>query len=350
MKKLFINVFLIGFLSVSLNASNDMVLKETIWGNISPKSVVHSGDGLFFAQNMMYRHTLTVYNRDFKLVKTISDKIKLSDYGFSEYEGDYKGSPVEIAFSHNGKYAWTSNYKMYGKGFDNPGNDKGTPEGNFDKSFLYKINTKTFEIENIVKVGAVPKYVAVTPDDKYVLVTNWCDYDMSVVDTETNKVVKTVYLGRFPRGIEISADSKTAYVAVMGSYNIAVVDLESYSVKFLTGIGRSPRHLCLHPDGKYLYATINGEGKVAKIDLETEKVTHKIETGDAPRSMVLSGDGKYLFVVNYLSDSMSKVDAETMKVIQTVKTNERPIGITYDNEKNQVWVACYRGSIMIFQN
>ncbi|MFO8066359.1 MAG: cytochrome D1 domain-containing protein [Bacteroidales bacterium] len=350
MKKVFINVILIFVLSISLNASNDMVLEKTIWGNISPKSVVHSGDGLFFAQNMMYRHTLTVYNRDFELVKTISDKIKLSDYGFSEYEGEYNGAPVEIAFSHNGKYAWTSNYKMYGKGFDNPGNDKGTPEGNFDKSFLYKINTKSFEIENIVKVGAVPKYVAVTPDDRHVLVTNWCDYDMSVVDTETNKVVKTVYLGRFPRGIEISADSKTAYVAVMGSYDIGVVDLDDYSVKFMKGIGRSPRHLCLHPDGKYLYATLNGEGKVAKIDLETEKVIHKIETGDAPRSMVLSGDGKYLYVVNYLSDSMSKVDAETMKVIQTVKTKERPIGITYDNEKNQVWVACYRGAIMIFQD
>ena len=350
MKKSIIYLFFAVFTTVSFASDNEMLLKKTIWGNISPKSVVHSGAGLFFAQNMMYRNTLTVYNRDFDLVKTIPDNVRLSDYGFDQYKGMYKGAPVEIAFSHDGKYAWASNYRMSGQGFTNPGNDRGTPEGNFDKSFVYKINTETFEIENVIKVGAVPKYVAVTPDDKYVLVTNWCDYNMSVIDTETEKVVKTVHLGRFPRGIEVTADSKTAYVAVMGSYDIAVVNLENFSHRFMTGVGRSPRHLCLHPDGKYLYATLNGEGKVAKIDLETERVLHKIETGDAPRSMVLSDDGKFLYVVNYFSDSMSKVDAETMEVIQTVATNERPIGITYDKDTKQVWVACYRGSIMIFQD
>ncbi len=350
MKKKILSLLLILFACSALLASEEMTLKKTIWGNISPKSVVHSGDGLFFAQNMMYRNTITVYNRNFELVKTISDEIKLSDYGVEGYTGTHKGSPVEVAFSHDGRYAWVSNYRMSGSGFNNPGNDRGTPEGEFDQSYVYKINTETFDIENIVEVGAVPKYVAVSPDNKYVLVTNWCDYNMSVIDAESDEVVETIYLGRFPRGIEISQDSKTAYVAVMGSYNIAVVNLEDFSVRYMTGIGRSPRHLCLAPDGRYLYATLNGEAKVAKIDLETETVLRKIETGDAPRSMVLSDDGKFLYVVNYFSDTMSKVDAETMEVLQTVETNERPIGITYDKKNNQVWVACYRGSIMIFQD
>lgn len=36
-------------------ATSTMTLVKTIHGNISPKSVVHSGNGLFFAQNMMYK-------------------------------------------------------------------------------------------------------------------------------------------------------------------------------------------------------------------------------------------------------------------------------------------------------
>jgi hypothetical protein len=53
----------------------------TISGDISPKSVVASDDGLFFAQNMMYRHTITVYDRNFELVKTIGDQVRLEEFG-----------------------------------------------------------------------------------------------------------------------------------------------------------------------------------------------------------------------------------------------------------------------------
>ena len=38
-------------------------LRGVITGNISPKSVESSGGGLVSAQNMMYRHTVTVYDR-----------------------------------------------------------------------------------------------------------------------------------------------------------------------------------------------------------------------------------------------------------------------------------------------
>lgn len=74
-----------GYLNIARDrvktATSTMTLVKTIRGDISPKSVVHSGKGLFFAQNMMYNHTITVYDRPFNLVKTITDRVKLSDYG-----------------------------------------------------------------------------------------------------------------------------------------------------------------------------------------------------------------------------------------------------------------------------
>ena len=54
---------------------------ETITGDISPKSVVASGTGLVFAQNMMYTHTVTVYDRDGELVTTIPDAVDLVAFG-----------------------------------------------------------------------------------------------------------------------------------------------------------------------------------------------------------------------------------------------------------------------------
>ena len=327
-----------------------MKLKKTISGNISPKSVVSSGTGLFFAQNMMYSHTITVYDREHNLVKTIPDAVNLSKYGYSKFKGNYRGAPVETSFSHDGKYAWVSNYQMYGPGFNNPGSDQCSPSQKTDKSFLYRINTETLKIEKVIQVGSVPKYVATAPDNRLVLVSNWCSWDLSVVDTEKNRETKRIPLGRYPRGIVVDATSDKAYVAVMGSEDIAKVDLEDFSVGWLKNIGHSPRHLNLDPSGEYLYTTLNGEGRIAKIDLSTGKVLKKVVTGNAPRSMVISDDGQQLYVVNYNSNTVSKVRTSDMKVLQTVNVGASPIGITYDPQTREVWVACYSGSIMVFQD
>ncbi|MBW3584310.1 MAG: peptidoglycan-binding protein [Cyanobacteria bacterium 0813] len=332
------------------NTQGKMTLTKTIYGNISPKSIVYSGAGLFFAQNMMYRHTITVYDRNFNLVKTIPDTVNLSKFGFSKFKGNYKGSPVEAAFSTDGKYAYVSNYKMYGSGFRNPGTDRCSPAAKHDQSFLYRINTQNLKIEKVIPVGAVPKFNAVSPDNRFALASNWCSWDLSVVDTNKNLEVERVKLGAYPRGIVVTPDSKNAYVAIMGSSNIAKVNLLDFSVEWLRNIGNAPRHLTIDPNGKYLYTTLNGEGNVAKIDLKTGKVVDKVRTGKAPRSMTISDQGKLLYVVNYFSNTVSKVRTSDMKVLQTVKVNSSPIGITYDPETNQVWVACYSGSIMVFQD
>lgn len=329
---------------------SSMTLKTTIYGSISPKSVVYSGKGLFFAQNMMYSHTITVYDRQFKLVKTIPDSLNLSDYGFSKFKGSYHGSPVEAAFSIDGKYAYISNYQMYGIGFKNPGNDRCSPAGQHDPSFLYRINTETLKIEKVISVGSVPKFNAISPDNRFVLVSNWCSWDLSVIDTQKNQEIKRVKLGAYPRGIAVDANSENAYVAVMGSSDIAKVNLKNFSVDWLKSVGSSPRHLSIDPAGHYLYATLNGEGKVAKIDLKTGKVVERVATGRAPRSMAIADNGKLLYVVNYFSNTVSKIRTEDMKVLQTVNVNSSPIGITYDPQTKQVWVACYSGSIMVFQD
>ncbi|MBE9147573.1 peptidoglycan-binding protein [Coleofasciculus sp. LEGE 07092] len=328
----------------------EMTLKETISGKISPKSIVHSGQGLFFAQNMMYSHTITVYDRKYKLVKTLADTVNLEKYGYSKFTGKYQGAPVEAAFSHNGQYAWISNYQMYGSGFNKPGSDQCTSNQKTDNSFLYRVNTNSLEIDQVVEVGSVPKFVATSPDNRLVLVSNWCSWDLSVVDPEEIREIKRIKLGRYPRGIVVDSTSEKAYVAVMGSYDIAVVDLNDFSVDWLKNIGHSPRHLSIDPTGQYLYATLNSEGMVAKIDLSTGKVLKKVATGSAPRSMVISDDGQLLYVVNYHSNTVSKVRTTDMKVLQTVNTNANPIGITYDPKTRQVWVACYSGSIMVFQD
>ena len=319
--------------------------------NLQPKSIVHSGTGLFFAQNMMYRHNISVFDRQSNLVATIDDKVDLASFGINipNRSSVVRGSPVEAAFSPDAKFAYISNYAMYGNGWDPSAVD--TCQGkDRDPSFVYRVNTSSFAIDQVVLVGAVPKYLAVSPDNKYVVVSNFCSLDVSIIDVSSGKEVQRIDVGLHPRGIAITHDSSTAYVAVMGGGIIVAIDLQDFTTRTITSAGFTPRHLVLSPDSSVLYITNNKAGQIRAINPLTDTLIKSVATGTEPRTMVMSDDGLSLYVVNYQSDTMVKVRTSDMQVIQTLKTGHHPVGITYDAQLRRVWVANYTGSLWVFED
>jgi len=328
-----------------------LVRRQRITGQLTPKSVVSSPTGLVTAQNMMYSHTVSVFTPDGRLKATVDDSVDLSKFGIAGHRGVSKGAPVEAAFTHDGKHVYVSNYSMYGESFGPEGLDSCTPASAPDKSFLYRIDTTTSKIDQVIPVGAVPKYVAVTPDDRTVLVTNWCDWTMSVVDVKTAKLVATIPIGgAHPRGIAISPDSRTAFVAVMGSHRVVKVDLATRRVSTFANTGNGPRHIVISPDGTYLYVTNNNSGTVSKVDASSGQVRATVSTGQQPRSMAISSDGLAVYVVNYESSTVSKLRTSDLRQVATVSTDSHPIGIAYEPTTGSVWVACYVGSIIVFDD
>jgi YVTN family beta-propeller protein len=317
-----------------------------VGGDISPKSVVASGTGLVTAQNMMYTHTVTAYDADGNLVATVPDTVTLSEFGIDK-PGEYRGAPVEAAFTPDGRHVYVSNYAMYGPGFSE-GSDSCTPASNVPASYLYRIDTSTWTIDQVVPAGSTPKFVAVTPDAELVLATNWCSWDLTIAGVDDGAVRATLPIGRYPRGIAVSPDSTTAWIAVMGTSDIAEVELATGAIRWIRGVGRGPRQVVLSPDGTVLYATLNSEGKVAKVDLSTGQVVAKVATGSQPRSMAISGDGTALYVVNYGSDDVSKLATTDLREIQRVPSGHHPIGIAYDDSTGRVWVANYSGTIDVY--
>ena len=138
-------------------ASSKMKIIATINGNIAPKSVLSSGKGLVSAHNMMYRHSVTIYDtKKNSLLATVPDTVRLSDFGYKKYSGSYKGAPVEGAFSPDGKYLYFTNYAMYGKGFTKEGTDSCSPANGYDSSFLSRVNLTNYRIDAVYPVGSVP--------------------------------------------------------------------------------------------------------------------------------------------------------------------------------------------------
>lgn len=340
--------------------SDELTLEriDSLTADLASKSVVASGTGYFFAQNMMYRHTITVFDENEQLVATIPDSVDLAAFGFDVPSGSYQGAPVEAAFSPDGRYGYVSNYQMYGPGFGSGAGDN-CNRGEGQNSYVYRLDTALLggpgsPIDAVYEVGSVPKYLQVTPDNHYLLVTNWCSFDMSVIDLESGDLIRSIPLGRHPRGIVVSSDSKTAYATVMGGSDIAVIDLEriehsdELELGWLKGVGANPRHLVISPDNQTLYVTLNGEGTVIKVDLATGEVVDRVRTGNAPRSMAIADDGHTIYVVNYESDTMSQVRTSDFEILQSFNTAHHPIGITFDTASREVWVSAYSGVIHVY--
>ena len=319
--------------------------------DLQPKSIVASGDGLFFAQNMMYRHNVAIYDRSGANVGTIPDDIDLSEFGFDQ-STTLQGSPVEAAFTPDGKFVYVSNYKMFGSGY-NPVADDGCNRGSWDDSFVYKIDVERLEIVAVVPTGAVPKFLAVSPDGSRLVVSNWCGFDVSFIDTATDTEVARVDVGRHPRGVAIDKDSEVAYVTVMGEHRIDVLGLQSHRLlrSYDTSVsGTTPRHILLSDDDRYLYVSNHKMNMVRKIELGSGAVVGTARTGTETRTMALSDDGQSLYVVNYRDGTVSKVRTSDMEILQTVQSGVNPVGITYDADTRQVWVANYAGTLRVFND
>ena len=349
--------------AVEVLRNDELVLTPvaTIVGDLAPKSIVASGTGLYFAQNVMYKHTISVFDDTKQLVKSIDDTVDLRGFGYDVTADAYRGAPVEAAFTADGSFAFVSNYRMYGPGDDPHASNDDCEKDEGQDSFVYRIDTASLEIDRVYPVGVAPKFLAVTPDDRFLVVSNWCGFDVTVVDLTTHTTVGEIDVGRYPRGIAVTSDSRTAYVAVMGSTDIAVIDLPAPAgdnpnstpagarlASYLTGIGNAPRHLVLSPDDRLLYVTLNGEDAVVAVDVATGEVTQRAETGHQPRSMDISDDGTALYVVNYRSDTMTKLRTRDFAVLQQFPTAPLPIGITYDTLSGEVWVSAYSGVIHVF--
>ena len=71
---------------------------------------------------------------------------------------------------------------------------------------MYKrqaLDASTYEVTNIIKVGARPWGIAISPDGKYLFSANGPSDDVSVVDLANAKEVARIRAGQSPWGIVV---------------------------------------------------------------------------------------------------------------------------------------------------
>ena len=331
------------------NTTGLVPLETVEEGNITPKSVVSNDHGLMITNNMMYSHNVTLYDVHTRTpVVELSDTVDADEFELEGLSGKVSGSPVEAVWTQDGKYAYVSQYLVDGHGAT--AEDNCTNGQAITPSMVYRYNAEQEDWDQVIRVGRVPKYVALAPDESQLLVSNWCDKSLSVVDTESAEEAKRIPLNSMPRGIVVLPDNRTAYVTAMYADEVYRVDLETGESEVALRTGNRPRHLTLSADGKTMYLVVTGADQLLKIDPDTAEVLDSTATGDEPRTMDISEDGTALYVVNYFENTVSKFDAETLEELDRQPAGYHPIGVTHDALTGEVWVANYGGTLSVYDD
>lgn len=289
------------------------------------KSVRISPDGSrAYVNNLEGSCTLVYDTRSYKLLRTIK----------------HVGKPVETAFTDGGRHVWISYLRLLLPGYPRQVPDE-TKYRHASQVVVYDVPSK--RIVARIPVGIMPKFIAVSPDERVVAVSNWISDTVSLIDPARNQVTATVKVGHVPRGLAFTPDGSSLYVANFRGESVMRIDMRTRSVaRTIEHVGDQPRHIVMAPDGRTLYLSTNRDGKVHRYEVggeQGERLTGSVFTGKETRTIALTADGRYLFAASFETGSLVTIDTRTMKVVSRTPVGYGAVGLDLSPDGTTLWVV-----------
>jgi len=352
------------------NAKNpsyiDLVYEKTALIRSAPgtKSVLFNSTGSrLYAMNL---EGMSVYEFDQQTRKIIREfRFKPTkgtgwDYSRNKPISSFQEKPVEGCLSHNDKILWVSLHNAGGIvpiRLDSVVNQKRKNQPTVKVNIIYP-DQRTDSLElPLIKTGKTPKVIARTNDSKYLLVSNWHSYNISVLEMNENeypyaKLLNNIPVTSIPRGIAVDDQAGKSYVTIMGGASIAVILNSVWMKEKDLAVASNPRHVLVDSSGK-LFVSYNNLAKIACIDPETGKTLFTAATHAQPRTIMFSKNQKFLFVTCYSSDMVDvfKINRDSFTKIISLPCKGHPVGVDiFEDEENlEAWVCSYsNGAINIY--
>ena len=148
-----------------------------------------------------------------------------------------------------------------------------SPDGRFlyisneDAAALSVVDIPAGRIVRTVKVGAQPEGVTVAPDGRAIYVTSEEDNEVDIIDALTFKLLARPAVAARPRAVAFARDGKRAFVSAEQGAAVDVIDARTHRRSGrirIEGPGAKPMGLAMAPDGS-LYVADDTKGKVWRI-------------------------------------------------------------------------------------
>lgn len=244
--------------------------------------------------------------------------------------------PHEVATSPDGRYAYISNYGLFGV-FRQGEEPKREPGNTITVLDLKERAVKTtFELGSYTQ----PHGIWVSRDGERVWVT--CEGAQAVLelDAVTGKVLKSWKTNQQTSHMVVpTPDEKKLYVANIGSGSVSVIDRASDAVATVpTGAGAEG--IAVSPGGREVWVTNRAANTVSVITTADHKVVATVESGGKmPIRVKFTPDGKQAWVSNARSNTVTVFDATNRRLLATIDVGAVPVGIQMSPDGQRAFVA-----------
>lgn len=218
------------------------------------------------------------------------------------------------------------------------------------------VDLETGESRTTLPTGHAPHEVAVSPDGKTAVISNYGDREqpgasLTVVDLESAEVARTIDLGDHtrPHGMAWLPRRRLA-VTTEGSAHLLIVDPGEGRVEQAIATDQMISHMvAATPDGSRAFVANIGSGTVTVMDLRGGKKVLDLKTGDGAEGLAVTPDGSELWVGNRASDTLAVVDTETLEIKARIPCPGFPIRVAITPDGSKALVSAARsGEVVVF--
>lgn len=219
------------------------------------------------------------------------------------------------------------------------------------------IDLDSGEVRATLPTGEAPHEVAVSPDGRLALVSNYGTRQapgstVTLIDVAAAQVVRTIELGEYrrPHGMAWLPDGQRAVVTAEANQALLIIDAIGGEVLFAVPTGQEVSHMvAVTPDGLRAFVTNIRSGTMTAVDLEKRQAIASVATGEGAEGVAVTPDGRQVWVTNRAADTVSVLDTVTLEMIATLPSPAFPIraAVTPDGAKVLV-TAAKSGDIKVF--
>ena len=199
---------------------------------------------------------------------------------------------------------------------------------NENASTLTIIDAAKREIVKRLEVGTEPETAVLSPDGRWIVVSNETSNEIHFVDIAIATIVGSVSVPRNPRGMRFCADSRLLYVASEQAHVVSVIEVKQRKlVKSEPTGGERPVDIIVSRDGTRLYVSHGASGDVRVLDAETLKLVTTIPVGPRAWWMALTPDKRFIYVTVGRANEVVVIDTNSNTAVARIPAGTLPWGV-----------------------
>jgi YVTN family beta-propeller protein len=179
-----------------------------------------------------------------------------------------------------------------------------------------------------IQVVKAPHGIAVSHDDRYVMVCNNGADVISVIGVAERRVVAEIRGPQGPNYVRISPDGRWAFV-VHKSGVVSIINPDTLAIEKSLSVGQVPERVVFTKDGRLAFVNNTRSQEVSVIDVTKLELVGRVgvEEGGSHQGMAFSPDGARLYVVNHGAGSVSVVDVAKPRLLKRISVGQGPSNI-----------------------